>query len=63
VVDEARVIEAWKEMFRKDYRELETLGIATGTEIPWLAFTATYLTKKFYHTSVEWKHKMSSIRH
>ena len=43
VVDEAHVIESWKDEFRKDYGELETLRSIAGTEIPWLALTATCL--------------------
>ena len=47
VVDEAHVIESWKDDFRKDYGELETLRIIAGTEIPWLALTATCSTQTF----------------
>ena len=47
VVDEAHVIESWKDEFRKDYGELESLKIIAGTEIPWLALTATCSTKTF----------------
>jgi superfamily II DNA helicase RecQ len=47
VVDEAHVIEAWKDEFRKDYGELESLKIIAGIEIPWLALTATCSTKTF----------------
>ena len=47
VVDEAHVIESWKDEFRKDYGELETLRIIAGTEIPWLALTATSSTRTF----------------
>lgn len=47
VVDEAHVIESWKDDFRKDYGELETLRIIAGTEIPWLALTATCSTRTF----------------
>jgi superfamily II DNA helicase RecQ len=47
VVDEAHVIESWKDDFRKDYGELETLRIIAGTEIPWLALTATCTTRTF----------------
>ena len=46
-VDEAHVIEAWMDEFRKDCGELETLRIVAGTEIPWLALTATCSTKTF----------------
>ena len=44
VVDEAHVIESWKDEFRKDYGKLETLRIIAGTEIPWLTLTATSST-------------------
>jgi hypothetical protein len=44
VVDEAHVIESWKDQFRKDYGELQMLRIIVGTEIPWLALTATCST-------------------
>jgi superfamily II DNA helicase RecQ len=47
VVDEAHVIEAWKDEFRKDYGELETLKVIAGTEIPWLSLTGTCSTKTF----------------
>lgn len=47
VVDEAHVIETWKDEFRKDYGELETLRIISGIEIPWLALTATCSTRTF----------------
>jgi hypothetical protein len=47
VVDEAHVIESWKDKFRKDYGELQMLRIIVGTEIPWLALTATCSTKTF----------------
>ncbi|CAA7264380.1 unnamed protein product [Cyclocybe aegerita] len=47
VVDEAHVIEAWKDEFRKDYGELAALKIIVGTEVPWLALTATCSTRTF----------------
>ncbi|KAF8871851.1 hypothetical protein CPB84DRAFT_1634391, partial [Gymnopilus junonius] len=47
VVDEAHVIASWKDEFRKDYGELETLKIIAGTEIPWLALTGTCSMKTF----------------
>lgn len=47
VVDEAHVIETWKDEFHKDYGKLETLKIIVGMEIPWLALTATCSTKTF----------------
>ena len=47
VVDEAHVIEDWKDEFRKDYGELDILRICAGAEIPWLALTATCSTRTF----------------
>ncbi|KAF8070438.1 P-loop containing nucleoside triphosphate hydrolase protein [Lyophyllum atratum] len=47
VVDEAHVIEAWKDEFRKDYNELNTLRVIAGSEIPWMALTATCSTRTF----------------
>ncbi|KXN87613.1 hypothetical protein AN958_08394 [Leucoagaricus sp. SymC.cos] len=47
VVDEAHVIQAWKDDFCKDYGKLMNLQIIMGTEIPWLALTATASTKTF----------------
>jgi superfamily II DNA helicase RecQ len=47
VVDEAHVIEDWKNEFRKDYGELEILKIIIGIEIPWLAVTGTSSTETF----------------
>ncbi|CAA7268909.1 unnamed protein product [Cyclocybe aegerita] len=47
VVDEAHVIEAWKDEFRKDYGELAALKIIVGTEVPWLALTTTCSTQTF----------------
>jgi superfamily II DNA helicase RecQ len=47
VVDEAHVIEDWKNEFRKDYGKLEILKIIMGIEIPWLAVTGTSSTKNF----------------
>ena len=47
VVDEAHVTESWKDDFRKDYGELETLRIIAGTGIPWLALAATCSTRTF----------------
>ena len=47
VVDEAHVIEDWKNEFRKDYGELEILKIIMGIEIPWLAVTGTSSTETF----------------
>ena len=46
-VDEAHVIEDWKNEFRKDYSELEILKITMGIEIPWLAVTRTSSTETF----------------
>lgn len=40
-VDEAHVIKAWKDEFRKDYGELDTLRVISGSEIPCMALTAT----------------------
>ncbi|KAF5374595.1 hypothetical protein D9615_008912 [Tricholomella constricta] len=47
VVDESHVIEAWKDEFRKDYNELYTLRVIAGSEIPWMALTATCSTQTF----------------
>ena len=47
VVDECHVLEMWKDEFRKDYDELETLKIIAGSEIPWMALTATSSTETF----------------
>ena len=47
VVDEAHVIEDWKNEFRKDYGELEILKIIMGIEIPWLAVTGTCSSETF----------------
>ena len=46
-VDEAHVIEDWAVNFRKDYAELEALRVIIGSEIPWLALTATCPTSTF----------------
>ena len=43
-VDEAHVIEHWKDSFRKDYDELQTLKVISGTEILWMALMATCTT-------------------
>ncbi|KAF8061437.1 P-loop containing nucleoside triphosphate hydrolase protein [Lyophyllum atratum] len=47
VVDEAHVIETWKDEFRKAYGELNTVKIVAGSEIPWMALTATCSTRTF----------------
>ena len=46
-VDEAHVIKHWKDSFRKDYDELQTLKVISGAEIPWMALTATCTTSAF----------------
>lgn len=46
-VDEAHVIKAWKDEFRKDYGELDTLRVISGSEIPCMALTATCTTDAF----------------
>ncbi|TFK19261.1 hypothetical protein FA15DRAFT_563481, partial [Coprinopsis marcescibilis] len=47
VVDEAHVIEDWKDEFRKDYGELRSLRVIIGSEIPWLALTGTCPMRTF----------------
>ncbi|THH15174.1 hypothetical protein EUX98_g9506, partial [Antrodiella citrinella] len=47
LVDESHVIPVWGKEFRKDYNELNTLRITSGTEIPWGAFSATVTTDAF----------------
>lgn len=46
-IDKAHVIEHWKDSFRKDYDELQTLKVISGAEIPWMALTATCTTSVF----------------
>jgi superfamily II DNA helicase RecQ len=47
IVDEAHVIQTWKDEFRKDYGELGTLRIISGTDVPWGAVSATMPTPTF----------------
>jgi len=47
LVDEAHVIHEWAESFRKDYRELKTLRVILGDNVPWWALSATFTNTIF----------------
>lgn len=47
LVDEAHVVHEWAEEFRKDYRELRTLQIILGDNVPWWALSATFTNEIF----------------
>ena len=42
LVDEAHVIHEWADNFRKDYRDLKTLRVILGNNVPWWALSATF---------------------
>jgi len=47
LVDEAHVIHEWAETFRKDYKELKTLRVILGNNVPWWALSATFTNAIF----------------
>ena len=52
LVDEAHVIHEWADDFRKDYKELKTLRVILGNNVPWWALSAT-LTNAIFKTVYE----------
>ena len=47
LVDEGHVIHEWADNFRKDFRELKTLRVILGNNVPWWVLSATFTNQIF----------------
>ena len=47
LVDEGHVIHEWADNFRKDFRELNTLRVILGNDVPWWVLSATFTNRIF----------------
>lgn len=47
LVDEGHVVSEWANSFRTDYKELKTLRVILGNNVPWWALSATFTSEIF----------------